>query len=303
MSVELRSLIRDLRHMSARAAPDLADWLVHLELEGKADRTLYTYHRELARLLRRCPDHHLEDFTPADISSLLTEVPKRSRHISRSIFNQFFEWAVWDGRLISTPMFRVPKVKHPQRAIRDIYTVAEVAQLEALPSPDGELFTILFETGIRRGEARRLRRDHVNLERKRLMVHKGKGGKDRIVAVTPAVLTAVADLDLLEGLGNEDYLWYARWGGGVRRVRRFPIGDTTFSSWYERCVARAGVPYRPPHTTRHTYHELMRRYGLTLEERKELMGHEKIATTVDQYGHVDFDEVADKLSTFSLEAL
>jgi hypothetical protein len=38
-------LIRDLRHMDARAASDLADWLVHLELEGKADRTLYGYTR------------------------------------------------------------------------------------------------------------------------------------------------------------------------------------------------------------------------------------------------------------------
>jgi hypothetical protein len=33
-----QALYRDVRHMSARAATDLADWLVHLEVEGKSDR-------------------------------------------------------------------------------------------------------------------------------------------------------------------------------------------------------------------------------------------------------------------------
>jgi hypothetical protein len=34
-AVAYADLLRDLRHLSARAAPDLADWLAHLSVEGK----------------------------------------------------------------------------------------------------------------------------------------------------------------------------------------------------------------------------------------------------------------------------
>lgn len=299
--ITLELVLRDLRHMEARAAGDLADWLVYLELEGKADRTLYTYHRELARLLRRYPRHGLQDFTHSDINELLRQVPQRSRHISRSIYNQWFEWAMLDGRLDKSPMVRVPKIKHPKRHTRDIFTLPEVARLEALPSPDGQLFAILFGSGLRKSEARRLRREHVDLDRRRLRVVDGKGGKDRDVALTPSALQAVEDLTITEGLNAGDHVWGCRPGGGTVVVRRWPIGDTTFSRWYEGCVKTAAVQYLSPHTTRHTYHELMRLAGLTLEERQLLMGHASIRTTADIYGHLDFDVVADKLADFRIE--
>jgi integrase len=298
--VELRHLLRDLRHMSARAASDLADWLVFLDLEGKADRTLYTYHRELARLLRAYPNHQLASFTHHDINAVLQQISPRSRHISRSVYSKFFEWAMLDERLDTSPMVRVPRIKHPQRRTRDIFTLAEVAQLEALPTPNGQLFSILFGSGLRKAEARRLQRKHVDLDRRRLIVHRGKGGKDRVIALTPSALRAVADLDLTEGLEPDDHLWHSKPGGGTVVARRWAIADTTFSRWYENCITAAGVTYLSPHTTRHTYHELMRLAGLNLEERQLLMGHASIRTTADIYGHLDFDAVAGKLENFDL---
>lgn len=294
-------LIRDLRHMSARAAGDLADWLVYLELEGKADRTLYAYVRTLAALLREFPDRALAEFTAADVNYVLSVTPKRSRHIVRSIFNQFFLWAEVEGRVDRTPMVRVARVKHPDHRTRDIFSLVEVATLEALPSPHGNLFAILFGSGIRKAEARNLTRENIDLDRRRLIVRRGKGGKDRVVAMLPSALQAVADLDLTEGLRREDYLWHTHPGGGQFVSRRWPMGDTTFSSWYRKQIEAAGVVYRTPHTTRHTFHELCRLAGLNLEERQALMGHASIRTTADIYGHLDFDTVADKLAGFRLE--
>ena len=289
--------------MDARAASDLADWLVNLELEGKADRTLYTYHRTLAALLRAHPQKTVSEFTPDDVKHLLGATPRRSRHMTRSILNQFFHWAEVESRVDRTPMLRVPRIKHPDRIKGDIFKLSEVAQLEALPSPHGQLFAILFGTGIRKGEARKLRRDHIDLDRRRLIVRQGKGGKDRVVAMMPSALQAVADLDLTEGLRREDYLWHSKPGGGNRVSRRFAIGDTTYSRWYEQRLEEANVRYLSPHTTRHTYHELLRLAGLSLEERQVMMGHASIRTTADIYGHLDFDAVADKLSTFKIESV
>lgn len=292
---EFDLLLRDLRHMDARAASDLADWLVHLDLEGKASRTLYGYTRALAPLLRAFPEKSVAEFTHTDINQCLHRVPERSRYISRSIYNQFFEWARLDERIDRSPMDRVPRMRQPKRRPKDIFSVAEVALLEGLPTPDGQLFTILFGSGLRRGEARNLRRDHVDLSRARLAVHHGKGDKDRIIPLPPVVLAAIADLDLVERLERDDYLWYTQ--RGMRRHRRTPMADSTFERWYRRCLEDADLSrYLNPHQTRHTYGHRLRELGFDLEERRLLMGHEAITTTVRYYGHLTVEDVAEKVA-------
>jgi hypothetical protein len=39
----------------------------------------------------------------------------------------------------------------------------------------------------------------------------------------------------------------------VEALRDKPIGEGTFSRWWRRCLDDAGVPYRNPHTARHTF--------------------------------------------------
>jgi integrase len=301
MGYGLRHL-RDDRHRSTRAAPVLNEWLAYLDVEGKAGGTLYNYERRIGALLR-WQDVELHEFGPEDINAYLATVPRPSRHIARSIINKFFEWAELHDKLERSPMGKVARVKHPERRAINTFTDAEVALLEALPSPDGQLFAILFGSGIRKAEARKLRRDDIDIARRRLIVRQGKGGKDRIVALTPSAVQAVADLDLIEGLGPEDHLWGCRPGGGKKVSRRFAIGDSTFSTWYAACIDTARVRYLSPHKCRHTYHELLRRFGLDLEKRHVLMGHKSSRTTTDQYGHVSIDEVVDDLADFDLGRL
>ena len=288
--VRFPDLIRDLRHMEARAASDLVDWLVHLELEGKADRTLYSYTRTLAALLRRFPDKTVSEFTHLDVNDCLAVVPRQSRHISRAIYSSFFSWAFTDERIERNPMERVPRMRAPKTRPRDIFSEAEIALLEA----QEPLWTILFGTGLRRGEARHLRREHVDLNRARLIVYQGKGGKDRIIPLPMGVLQAVADLDLGEGLRSADHLWYTI--RGQRKLRRDPIADTTFERWYRRGIEAAGVRYLNPHQTRHTYGHRLRELGFDLEERQLLMGHESVRTTQRYYGRLTIEDVARKMA-------
>lgn len=292
--VVFETVLRDLRHMEARAAGDLADWLVHLDLEGKASRTLYEYSRKVAPLLRAFPQKELREFTHTDINDTLRLLPERSRYISRSIYNAWFRWAVVDERVDRNPMEKVAKMRQPKRRPKDIFSDAEIALLEGLPAPDGQLFTILFGTGLRRGEAIGLRRDHIDLSRARLVVYHGKGDKDRIVPLSGKVLAAVADLDLLERLERTDHLWYSL--RGPHRYRRAPIGSSTFDRWYRRCVDSADVRYLNPHQTRHTFGHVLRELGFDLEERQLLMGHEAVTTTQRYYGTLTVEDVAKKMA-------
>jgi len=129
--------------MSARAASDLADWLAYLAVEGKADRTLYAYMRVAAGLLNDHPDTELEQFTAADITSHLALKPQRSRHITRSVLNTWFQWAENQERIDRNPMVgKVPRMRQPHRRPRDIFSRAERALLESRDP----LWTILFGT-------------------------------------------------------------------------------------------------------------------------------------------------------------
>lgn len=295
--VEFDAFIRDVRHRAARAASDLAEWLEYLNVDGKSERTLYGYDRELALLLRMFPDHALEDFTASEINRALAQKPERSRYITRSIFNAFFHWATEETdppKLDRSPMRGVPRMRQPRRRPRDIFTEAEVEILEGLPAPHGQLFTLLFGTGIRRGEARSLRRDHINLARRTLVVYRGKGGKDRTVPLTLAAQKAVAELDLTEGLQENDFVWTL-----IRvkryRFRKAEIGDTTIDRWYRTQLAAAGLRHLNMHQTRHTYGWRMRDEGFDLEERKVLMGHERTDITDRYYGRLTAEDVLAKM--------
>lgn len=297
-TVGLPDLLRDLRHLSARAASDLADWLAYLAVEGKADRTLHSYMREVALLLREHPEHALEDFTASDITNTLALKPERSRYITRSIFNSWFQWAVDQERIDRNPMVgKVPRMRQPKRRPRDIFSQAEVELMCGNP-----LLCLMLTTGLRRSECRHLRRDHISLNRARLVVYHGKGDKDRIVGLPLQAMQAVNELDLTFQLSGTDYVWtvirdrknQTSWW------RQKPIGDTTFERWYTRALTDAGVRYLNPHQTRHTYGHRLRELGFDIEERQVAMGHESIRTTQHYYGRVTVEDVATKIAGVDL---
>lgn len=312
--------LRDLRHLEARAASALADWLEYLTVEGKAAGTLYQYTRQVAPLLRAFPGKELHEITAADINHVLGRVPERSRYITRSIYNAWFSWAEGeevvvadedgepvlndDGRpvmrplLTHQPMRRVPKMRQPHRRPRDIYSEVEVEKLASLGFPYGQLARLMFGTGLRRGECRSLRRSDVNLDRARLMVYHGKGDKDRIVGLPESVQAAFIDLHTLGDLQPDECYW------GLSRNRRYqsrywrlrPISNSQFDRWWHDAVELAGVRYLNPHQTRHTYGHWLREQHLDLEERQKAMGHERSSTTERYYGRVTEEDVAQKIA-------
>lgn len=259
-------LVADLRHMEAVAAGDLVAWLADLVAGNYSDRTVYGYGRGVAPLLRAHPEKTVREFTTDDIRAQLALVPARSRHITRAIYSSFFKWLLEQDRIDRDPVAKTRPIREPKRRIPEVYTEAEMAALCALPLPDGPLYAILFGTGARRADARNLQRKYVDLERRRVIFLNGKGGKDGWVPVMPDVIAAVADLDLVERLEPDDYLWYRKMYpvGDRRRRSTGPIGSTTFNEWHARCVESAGVRYLNAHKTRHTYGHWLKRQGFDL---------------------------------------
>ena len=109
--------------------------------------------------------------------------------------------------------------------------------------------------------------------------------------MTARLRQGVEELLLFERLEPQAHLWYTRPGGGkVSRSRG--LGAGSFDRWWRRSLAAAGVRYRNPHTTRHTFATRWLRRGGRLETLSRAMGHESIRTTFDLYGHLDTSDVA-----------
>jgi integrase len=290
--------LRDTRHREARSARELADWLAWLELGGTAPRTLDAYERTCAGLLRNMPDTPFDEFTDGDLARFLMTFPAKSRRIRKAHISSWFKWGYKTDRIAANPVEKLPVMKRTSQPVIDVFTDAERAALCALPSPDGQLMTLLFDAGLRKAEAIHMRVRRLDLDNGLVIVKEGaKGSKDRVVPMTQALRTAAAELVLLEGLEPDDYLWYDKPGGGwATRVRHSkPIGETSFGRWWTRCLYDADVEYRKPHTTRHTFATRWRQRGLDLDELQQLMGHASVATTSDMYVHTKVDAIARKM--------
>lgn len=286
-------VMRDVRHRKAAAWPDLSDYLDDLQFQGYADRTLNGYERSIALLLRTNLDTPFAEFDKPALMRAITCTPERSRYITRSIYQGWFDWGIREDRLDRNAMDKVPKLSAGQKRPSSIFSAAEVAILEARPLPNGALWSLLFHTGLRREDACKLKRGHIDLDRMRLMVYKGKGqrgGKDAEIPFGDNLARVIADLDLFEALEADDHLWTRE---KHNRTRKYPISRTTFARWYEAELADAGIDYRNPHQTRHTYHWVLKHVRkLDLEARQLLMRHASPVTTIRQYPVVDVEDVA-----------
>lgn len=295
MSVQAYALdpLKDSRHRDARSARDLADWLAWLELGNKAARTLDSYERYAAVLVRSFPDVAFDEFDDGHLAHALALFPAKSRHIAKAAINSWFKWGYRTRRIAGNPVDMLPAMTYKPNRSYDLFSEAEADALCALPSPDGQLMTLLFWCGLRRAEARFLTGKRLDLPQSQVIVMDGaKGGRTRRVPMIGRVSASASELLTLEGIGPSDYLWSVRPGGGKRVRRSQPIGNTSFDTWWKQSLVFAQVRHRNPHMTRHTFATRMRELGLPMEEIQLLLGHESIRTTSDTYVSSNLSAVA-----------
>lgn len=291
-------LLRGSGHPDAKAARDQADWLSWLELGGTAPATLASYRWATSFLLAAFPDKTLGEFTDGDIVFVLKKFPARSRRIRKAAFDNWFRWARLTRRVDANPMDFVPNIRRPRAAVVEVFTEAEEAALKGLPEPDGTLMAILFDLGLRKSEARFLTVRRINFGEGHVAVVDGaKGSKQRVVPMLPQLSQRLAERVTLDGLGDLDHFWSSKPGGGTVIRRDQPISPTTFVRWWERCITDAGVKYRKPHTTRHTFATRWRQRGLEIDDIQALLGHASISTTSDLYVHRETVEIGVRMAS------
>ena len=192
-------------------------------------------------------------------------------------------------RLISGPRARkpLPRALSAVQAADVTREVAEVTDKAMTQARDTALFTLLYGCGLRIAEALALDVRDAPLPGGTGMLRViGKGSKERIVPVLPAVREAMADwLRQHPQRAPEAPLFV-----GVRGGRLDPAVAQRTMRIYRR---QAGLPeHATPHALRHSFATHLLAGGADLRSIQELLGHASLSTT-QRYTAVDTAKLMD----------
>jgi integrase/recombinase XerD len=169
---------------------------------------------------------------------------------------------------------------------RRLPTVLSREEVSQLINAAGTLFRrtllmTLYGTGMRRSELARLKVSDIDSQRMILRVVAGKGGKDRDLPLSPALLETLREY--WRWRKPKLYMFPTRTLG--RRLHQ-PISDKTVWIACSEAARRAGIRKRvTPHTLRHSWATHLLEAGTDLRTIQVLLGHGDLETTA-QYLHL-----------------
>jgi integrase/recombinase XerD len=181
--------------------------------------------------------------------------------------------------------------KHPR-----VLSVTEVqAILDACQRlRDRFLFALLYDSGIRIGEALGLRHEDISAaEREVTVLPRCNDNGARSKSRTPRTIPVSAELvrlyaDYLHGEYGDldsDYVFVNLWG----RPHGHPLAYPAVYDLVRRLRRRTGINF-DPHWWRHTAATRLLRDGVPIEIVSKLLGHTDITVTLDVYGHLTAED-------------
>lgn len=300
----LRDPTQDDRYLrTTRLGPVIRDYLAWKKLSNAADRTLDQYERDLAALAIKIPEVDVADVAVENLMLVLDDIPRGSWKRYRAAWNGFFKWAIRHGlRTTINPLELLPELlRQNTTPVYRIYSdgeraaIVNASRLMDDPARDRVRAHLLLDAGIRKGEARALLNSDVDPTSRSVIV-RGKGDKERVIPIRGGfwlafeehLLTPYPRLDRLPELADHVFFPMRVAGAYGNRERQvtaaYPergMSERGFHEWHRRLIGHAGVAYRKPHMTRHTFatDALDATDGKELYGVSQMLGHASTRTT------------------------
>lgn len=296
------------------AAPRLRqaalDWAAYLERERRlAANTLEAYRRDLEQFFRFLTAHlgappQLEDISalrPADLRAFMADRRNRgagARTLARQVaaLRSFGRFCERRGHAATTAFAVIRPPKQP-KSLPKALSIPETRELidlaDGMPDEpwiaarDTAVLTLLYGCGLRISEALGLTRNDAPTGSAETIRVTGKGGRERVVPVLPAVRRAV-----------EAYIAccpYALEAGEklFRGARGGPLSPRIVQRAVERLRSALGLEASAtPHALRHSFATHLLGRGGDLRTIQELLGHASLSTT-QIYTSVDSERLLD----------
>jgi len=150
------------------------------------------------------------------------------------------------------------------------------------------LIKTLWWLGVRRSELIQLDVRDLDVERKRVTVQAGKGGKSRVIPIIDDEYLS----DLIILIGNR------KTGPIFLSNRNRKMAPRSVNHIVETIGAKAGgtnpnprLTHLNPHLFRHSIARFLKSKGFSAEWIQNFLGHESYKTTMDMYGTLSIDEM------------
>lgn len=270
-------------------------------LTGVTPGTLTTYRRVYARTWQPRLGHlRLSQISREQLARTVNEIEASDKTIKNAwgILATMLKVAVVDGHLSRSPALgvKLPRRTAHLKVEHRYLTHAEWWDLlDATPAHWQPFVWMLAGTGMRWGEAVALNAGDVDLEHATVRINKAEkwdvadrgrrligptktGKSTRTVTLPPEVVEAAAPI--ADGRKSTETLFLAPRGGTVQH--------RTFYSdiWRAKCCAPLPTPHPRIHDLRHSHVAWLIAEGVPLPVIQARLGHEKITTTIDTYGHL-----------------
>lgn len=270
-------------------------------LTGVTDGTLTTYRRIYKRTWSPTLGHlRLSQITRELLAKTVNDIDASDKTIKNAwgVLAHMLKVATADGHLVRSPGIGV---KMPQRTGHLTNELRFLTQdewwdlLDATPAYWQPFVWMLGGTGMRWGEAVALNVGDVDLSHATVRITKaekwdaGNRGERiigvpktkksrRVITLPPEVVDVVRPL--VEGRKSTETLFLAPKGGTVQH--------RTFYSdiWRKKCTPAVPEPHPRIHDLRHSHVAWLIAEGVPLPVIQARLGHEKITTTIDTYGHL-----------------
>lgn len=267
---------------------ELKIYLVSRQIDGLSDKTLDNYRKELQKMLGFI-NKAVKDIKTEDIRLYLYDLKSRGTvsdstlNTRRSYISAFFTWLNNNNYLDNNPTASISPVKF-EKKIKKALTDIEMEKLRIACKNNYEraVLEVLYSTACRVSELVNIKFEDIDLERKEVLIEKGKGNKSRIT-----YLNARAIIAIHEYVKNRDYPTIYLFEASRRPHER--LSERSIELVCNSLQKRSGIRIHP-HKVRRTTATNLWKKGMPLEEIRKLLGHEDLSTTLI-YTAVDNDTV------------
>jgi len=288
-------------------------------------RRFILFHRKLAAVtdapLQKWIWRHPKDMGEAEVRAFLTDLAVR-RQVGAATQNQALNALLFLYReVLGVEMDWVDGFEQAQRS-RRVPVVLNREEMQALLKQltglQGLIGQVLYGTGLRLLEGLRLRIKDVDFARNQIIVHGGKGDKDRVTMLPDKLkLELQRHMEVVRQTWREDVaaghgkVWLPgalrmkypgaerAWGwqwvfpSGELSIdpetkvrRRHHVSDAAVQNAIKLAARRAGLTkWVTPHTLRHSFATHLLENGYDIRTVQDLLGHKNVATT-QIYTHV-----------------
>ena len=211
-------------------------------------------------------------FTQEDLTKYLVHC--RREEFSASTMRQITSAVKLFANLLNIQGIDVSKIIYPRKSnpLPKVLSVEDIRKLldETINLKHKAIVSILYSTGIRRGEVIRLKVTDIDGKRNTIRINNSKGNKDRIVPLS----------DALKRVLREYYIKYQPHEYLFEGVKGGAYSAASISQIISKAAFRAKLNKRvSAHMLRHSFATHLMEQGVNLRVIQEMLGHKSSRTT------------------------